>query len=405
MNTTSTGPNPTPVRKLAVVALGSLGNLCGTAFLYSVGIFMGPLKADLGWSSTEISVNLTIIGVIAFFTSPFAGLLVDRLGPRLIGLVGIAGYFCAFFGLSFAGRSIWTWWLAAVPLGFAAVLVKPTTWAAGVAGLFTKRRGMALGVVIAGASLGSAVWPVIANRLIESLGWRGAYQTLAVTASLIMLPLLFFFYRPSPASERSHQKGWMSAEARKTLRTGRFVRMLSAGFIVTACATACVVHLVPILVSHGVTRDEAAQFAALIGIASLVSRLATGPLLDYIHGGRLGLVTFTLPVVACLSLVWAADLGTQAAAISALCIGACIGAEVDIIVYLALRYFGQRDFGFLFGTIAGTMILGTGTGPLLLSVVHDITGGYTLGLLALVPLFLVAGALIASLGPYPDLEP
>jgi hypothetical protein len=79
--------------------------------------------------------------------------------------------------------------------------------------------------------------------------------------------------------------------------------------------------------------------------------------------------------------------------------------ELDAVAYLVGRHFGMRNYGTLFGTIAGLLALATGLGPVLLNLVYDATGGYKLVLLAYIPLSLLSAAMFASLGRYPVFAP
>ncbi|HEX7743122.1 MAG TPA: MFS transporter, partial [Sphingobium sp.] len=92
------------------------------------------------------------------------------------------------------------------------------------------------------------------------------------------------------------------------------------------------------------------------------------------------------------------------ASAAAIVLGLSLGAELDLVAYLATRHVGLRNFGLLFGVIAGLLSLATGTGPLIISHVYDITGSYNLVLWAYMPLCVVSAALFLGLGPYPDFD-
>src|SRR5690606_37832864 len=90
-----------------------------------------------------------------------------------------------------------------------------------------------------------------------------------------------------------------------------------------------------------------------------------------------------------------------ATAMAIIIFGLAVGAELDVIAYLAGRYFGIRSFGAIFGIIVGLMTLGSGLGPVVANLVYDLTGTYALVLLGAVPLALCSTVLLATLGPYP----
>jgi hypothetical protein len=45
---------------------------------------MEPLQNEFAWSRTEVSIGLTLFALVSLPLTPFAGLLVDRLGPVVL---------------------------------------------------------------------------------------------------------------------------------------------------------------------------------------------------------------------------------------------------------------------------------------------------------------------------------
>jgi len=78
-----------------------------------------------------------------------------------------------------------------------------------------------------------------------------------------------------------------------------------------------------------------------------------------------------------------------------------VGAEVDFTAFFVRRYFGKAVFGQLYGLTFGLFIVGSGTGPVLMSALYDRFGTYQTGAL----LFAVASAGVALLTlAMPDYE-
>lgn len=396
-----------PWRGVILIFFAAFGQFLGVVHTYTIGTLMGPISRDLGWSTSGILAALTIVGVCVFFLSPFVGALVDRLGSRVIGLFGLAMFGLAMLLLSVVGASIWMWWAASIVIGLAAVITKPTVWAAGVALEFDKRRGLALGFALCGAGVATATWPLIAHYLLQHFDWRGVYQILAMTFIFAALPIFFLGFHPRRAAE--HREGVLtakrplfSADVRRFMRSGRFLRMMAAAFLMTVATPAVIVSFVPIQLAMGADRETAAAIAGIIGVASIIGRLSTGYLLDRIHGTTIAFVTFCIPIAGCLILLVQPDHSVLYASLAAACFGAALGAELDTLAYLVSRYFGAHNFGTIFGFLVGLMMLATGLGPLLLGLIKDATGSYATGLIAMIPIFAVSACLIATLGPYPD---
>jgi MFS family permease len=89
-----------------------------------------------------------------------------------------------------------------------------------------------------------------------------------------------------------------------------------------------------------------------------------------------GACAFLLPILSCaLLLLDGADLSSQS--VAAAILGLTIGAEVDVIAYLASRHFGLRNFGGLFGGLVAALALGTALGPLAAGATFDRYDSYS----------------------------
>jgi cyanate permease len=85
---------------------------------------------------------------------------------------------------------------------------------------------------------------------------------------------------------------------------------------------------------------------------------------------------------------------------AAFCIGLGLGAEVELMAYLASRYFGLRSFGAVYGLIFASFGLAAGFGAFLMGTGFDATGSYALPLALFCIATLTGAALMLCLGPY-----
>lgn len=397
-----------------VVLSGAVGMALASTSVYSVGVFMAPLEKEFHWSRAEISAGLTINTVLAVLVSPFIGLLLDRVGVRRIGTIGVVAYCSVLACLSFAGPSIWSWWFLWLMLGTAGLCIKPTVWTTSVTSLFSSSRGLALSVMLCGTGLGSSLTPMVGNYLIEALGWRQGMMGLAGFWFLLVAPPVFLFLTSAKDRQNAAERKPDFADAGPvpelpgaTVRDGllslRFLRLALAGFLTCLVVVSFVSNLIPILSDRGFTRQEAANLAGIIGFSSVVGRLAGGYLLDRVNGNIVGAVSVALAIIpSALLLAYPGSVTVTGFAV--LILGLSLGAELDAVAYLATRHFGLRNFGVLFGTISGLLAFATGLGPLLVSYSFDLTRSYDFALMAYLPLSLIAAAMFASLGRYPVFE-
>lgn len=398
-------------RNWTVVLASALGMAFASVGVYALGVFIQPLEQEFGWKRAEIAAGMTISSVFSVVTGPFIGLIVDRVGPRRIGLAGLVMGCLSLASFSLVGSSIWMWWALFVPMAVAGTCLKPTVWATAVSSLFDSGRGLALAFMLSGTALCSTLTPIVGHYFVETLGWRQAYVALAGFWGLLVIPVVWLYFtsakdrnRVRPRSEQTAMLLLPGLDIRPSLLSWKFIRLASAGFLASLVVVSFVTGLVPVLTSLSIDRQSAAYIAGLIGISTLVGRLTGGYLLDRVNGNMVGAVSMLLPVIPCTLLLMFPG-SVPIAAVAVIVLGLSLGVELDAVAYLVGRHFGMRNYGTLFGTIAGLLALATGLGPVVLNLVFDWTGAYTMVLIGFIPLSLLSAALFASLGRYPVFAP
>ena len=386
-------------------ACGAVGMT--TINTYSTGLFIDPFEHEFGWTRAEITSGPAIAAVTTIIIGPFMGAAVDRIGPRRIGIIGLIALGSLTASLGLAGPSIWSWLGIWTLLALMNVFILPNVWTAAVSGLFSASRGLALAVTLCGSSIASIITPLLTLHLIAQLGWRWAYVGLAATWSVVVIPLVLLLFssvqdnaRLMRSPSQSRTKDALLTAIRHEMLSRRFLQMAVGVLLIASVVVTFTVSLVPILSWNGISRAEAASIAALVGFSSIAGRLVIGVLLDHLAGRILAAGAILLPVLSSGFLI--AEPGSVAAAMTAvLILGLSLGAELDLVAYLASRYFSLRHFGFLFGTLASVVTLAGGGGPMLLSEVYDSTHSYLPGLWAAIPMCLASAMLFLTLGPYP----
>lgn len=390
---------------LPVVA--ALGYATSVIHIYGLGPYIEPIQEAFGWSRTQVTSGLTIATVINAVFCIAIGMLVDRIGPRTVGLVGVLLTTGAFALLGTATGEQANWILLWGMLAFATLPVQATIWTSAVASRFATSRGMALAVTLSGASLAATVFPLLATWLIDTYGWRTAFAVEGGIWVAITFPLLLLFFRGARDVKSAEQQEATSMAAPLTgvsaaegLRSLVFARLFVASVLFTFTIIALVVHFIPILTNAGTERLAAASVASLIGISSVVGRLGTGYLLDHFRASRVGAVIFLLPILACVLLLQGGP-NALAQSAAAIVIGLTLGSEIDVIVYLTTKHFGLKNFGTIYGGLLTALSIGTAFGPLAAAAVYDHSGSYVPFLLLTIVFMAGSSLALASL-PQPD---
>lgn len=389
----------------SVIVPAAAGIMLCSAHAHVLGVMIRPLEAEFGWPRAEISAGMLVIALTAAVLAPMVGMAIDRIGARRIALAGIPVFCGAMALLGTTGGSILGWWALWLLLALGNMLILPVVWLSAINGYFFRSRGLAMAVALSGTGLGAALFPPLANWLLETQGWRGAYLAMGAICAAIAFPLALLWFRPRRVEtvEGARPEPVDRAETRAVMRSPRFLKLAGAAVVFAVASCALTGNAVPVLIGEGLTPATAAATAGLLGLGSIAGRLCGGVLLDRFNGNVVAAVSVLLPVIPATILL-ATDASQGWAALAFVVMGLSVGTELDACAYLAARHFGTRHFGALFGTINGLLLFGNGLAPLVSNHVYDVTRSYDLVLWALIPMFVAAAALFLMLGRYPQHE-
>jgi predicted MFS family arabinose efflux permease len=377
----------------------------------ATGVFMEPLGQEFGWNKTQTSSGVSIAGIITAVFSPFFGILIDRWGTRKLALPGLVlmSLLTAAFALSTGSFQLWiAMWLI---YGVVSLSIKSTVWSTTVAAGFETARGMALGVMLCGTAFSQMVTPPLANWLIENFGWRLAFVYLGLGWGAIALAfcvpfLLDLHLRDAkragtdPAA-RPELPGLTVAQA---WRDRALWQIGIATFLMMALTIGLMIHQFQIMREAGVSRDSAAWLVSLFGVGGIIGKLVTGVLIDRFPPNLIGGITLGSSALAFLLLM--SQFATPALIALAMFVnGYASGTKLQITGYMTTRFAGLRNFGKIFGMMAALIAGGTSVGPVLAGRIRDLTGDYSLFLIAGVIGSLTSAVLILTLPRYPSFEP
>jgi predicted MFS family arabinose efflux permease len=374
----------------------------------TIGVVMGPLTAEFGWSRTLISSGVMIASVVTALFSPFFGVLIDRFGSRRVAMPGLIATTLAIslFATTSGSAVQWIglWTLYAV----ISISVKTTVWTTAAVGAFKRAQGLALGVVLSGTAAAQTVLPPLAIWLTAELGWRMMYLVLGCGWGGATFLLCWFFlydvHRAPSASSRSEQARQQAEMPGLSIgqawRDRALWRIGLSAFIMMVLTIGLLVHQIPILTEAGVSRTDAAWLASLAGLAGIAGKLISGLLLDRFRANWVGGVTLAATAV-CFALLLD-GVRTPALIVVAMVInGYSAGSKLQIASYLTARYAGLRHFGAIYGMITSVVAFGSGLGPMIAGYVYDVTGSYGVFLVAGAFGCLFCGLLLLTLPRYP----
>lgn len=162
-------------------------------YQYSWSLYAYGLISELGWSTIETSTAFTIFAYLSTFIQPVSGHLADVYGPRKLAILSSMLVALGFI-LSSTVRSPSELYMY-FGLGSLGVGIIYGISTASAVKWFSKRRGLATGIVTFGFGAGAAIFNIPIQNMIAELGVRKAFLYVGI-AMLLLLPLSSFLRYP-----------------------------------------------------------------------------------------------------------------------------------------------------------------------------------------------------------------
>lgn len=381
----------------------------GPINVFAAGVFLKPITQEFGFGRGNVATAIGISSLMTAIASPIFGRLIDRYGVHKPLSISILLFAIATASIALLPGSVVGLYLIFAAAGLFAIGQTPGSYSKVIAAWFDRQRGFALGIVLAGVGVGTAIIPLVSNFLIGAFGWRSGYVGLAVLVIIVaLLPVAIFVREPSPGalgSGDASAKEPEGASMAEAARDWRFWFMLIGFFFAVIAINGTLVHVVPMLTDRGIALPEAVRIISSSGIALIVGRLLAGWIIDRVFAPYVAVFFLFCPLVGLLIL--ALQPAGLPPIVGVLLLGVGIGGETDLLSYLVSRYFGLRKFGTIYGWIFTAALVGNAVGSSILGWSFQLTHGYAPALLGYCGLLVVASLLTLRLGPYryPPREP
>ena len=340
--------------------------------------FMARMSADLDVSRSALSWAVTFRLVVAGLMGPLIGILVDRYGPRWLGMgAGLIG--AAAIMLLGTVDHLWTLYLLSAITGLVGIggpgvniitMVPVAKW-------FVAKRGRAMAIATVGLPAGGAASALAATWLIDTFDWRGAWVIYGAVMGAVAIPVSFLFLRGAPedlglrAEQRSEERqpeepapqlyaerDWTLREAIRTPTLWQVTIAMSVfGFVVSGV----IVHRVGFWEDVGITSTALSLGIATDPLTVVFSAVAFGVIGERVSPrllglvGGLGLGASLVPMVFTNGQVYTIFL-TNAVW------GVFGGAFITVTNLIWPNYFGRRHLGSIRGLVTPFYVATLGLG-------------------------------------------
>jgi MFS family permease len=364
---------------------------------YGFPVFYPSLVDSLGFTRSELTQGFLIGFVVAaLLFGILAGVLIDHWGARRVIRIGIW-----FVGLSLilmgSMTRLWQYYALCITEVVGYVLTGPIPNQVLISNWFQVRRGRAMGYAYLGLGLGGAISPLLINALIQSFGWRHAFQIIGILILIVLFPVAQWVTRSNPrdlnlipdsllgtpVSSHMNQTDVTSGsepvpaqrvELSRAVRTRNFWLILTACTLTIGAIGAVTQHLILFLKDHGYSQSAASRVSSALLVSSLAGRVIVGYFADRYRAKNV-MALFYLALALSIPLLLLAD---RPAAIwgFALAFGFAMGADYMLIPLVTAECFGLATLGKLLSLIIMGYSLGQWFAPWLTGRIFDAYHSY-----------------------------
>ncbi|MFN8525266.1 MAG: MFS transporter [Chloroflexota bacterium] len=388
-------PAPSRYRYVAL-GLAAVNHFVVHVFWYTFPVYFVAVINEFDWPRGPTAAAFSSFALVAGLGGPISGGLTDRYGPRAVICIGTLILTVAAAAAAYVSE-LWQFFLCVGIVGGVGMCL--AGWIPNVTAVsrwFPERVGTVAGLVSSAIGLSILFMVPVAQYLVGHVGWRNTYLLMAAWLLIGLLPSNLLLQRrpPVPATRPRAEaagEGRPAADAlvvnaawaarvwtvRSAIRTWRFW-FIGATFFCSGISTQLVfAHEIAFLIDSGISGETAAFAAGLVGLASVIAKIAYGPISDRI--GRE--LTFSIAMVFVIAGI-AALVSAGATASPGLIylfpwlFGFGYSATATLNPAMVADIFRGRSFGAIFGAVAAISSVGSASGPWIAGTIFDVTGSY-----------------------------
>lgn len=273
----------------------------GSGFMNSLGTVQTYLSMNQlhDYSEGEVGWISGLFLFLSLILNVQVGPMVDVHGPNIIGPVGAVLY-VAMFLLMAECRNYWHFMLCLGVFGSIGAAMTMVVAIAIVGKLFVRKRGLAMGITLAGSSIGAVIFPIILRSTYPSLGWQWSMRIMAFISAGLLVPAILCFttfnkiYKSSTNGQPSPKSSTLNLTA---FQSPAFC-FVTAGIFMFEFVIFSISGLLPSISTRvGFTAENGYTLLSIVGAASTFGRVIPGIIGDKLGHFNVLLATLVFTII------------------------------------------------------------------------------------------------------------
>ena len=397
--------SPDSERRAAWLMLGGAfaAFTISAALMHAYPVYLVAFIEAFGWSRAETSIAYSVSQLVGGISAPLVGMLVDRLGPRRLLLIGSVLLVISLVASAFVTALWQIVLLYGIVMTFGANCLGLVAFVPLLSRHFVRRRGMAISIVQSANGIARGISAPAVQWSISLIGWRPTYLVQAAVMMAMVLPLAALFRRTEPGGRFARPRlatetpltetpaecrnargrtparlpagaGWSLGEA---MRTPHFWLLFSVYMFTGLGSFFVSLHQLAFAVDIGFDKLYAAQVLGMGAFLAVPGIVVTGTLSDYLGREISAVLAYGISILGVVFALFITSPDQHLLLwLHACFFGLTWGARGPAITAKTADLFpGPR-----LGTILGVITIGSGLGAAIGSWgagwVHDLTGSY-----------------------------
>ena len=288
-----------------------LTTMMASGTMMAFGVFINPLVDDMGWSHSALSFTYALSSIVSGVGVLAIGSYMHVYSLRMLFVIGVLvngfGMYMTSTVTSLEGFYFWYGFVAA--LGRSTFFISTATL---ITRWFEQRRGMAMGLMMAGNGIGPFFFSPIVTWLIVRWDWQTAFVAISIAMTSVLV-LAYVLMRnhphdiglkpygatpdttaPPPTAKPTRAQPATAEPSVGTLwsrilRHQGFWTLSLINFFCCVCHSIPLVHTVGFAQSAGLSVFTSSWVLSVMGLSSVAGRIFWGFFADR-HGARLTLM-------------------------------------------------------------------------------------------------------------------